>query len=315
MTTQNTQPGLSGIPARPIHEGQLDDEMIRLQRAASSSHRHGQIIEAIRNTAALTLAAVGLVVTATGHGRIPSAIFGAGWFAVSFFLLRNMMSATAKQGALLQEQFDTALFRLPWRRAVAGDPVADHDIGRLARRLTIGGKRDRRITDGWYDPTSGVHHPYDVLISQEQNLAWDARLRRTYSNWIAGVGIGWVILGLVVGLLPGATITGTLLSFYIPSLAALQLAAEIWSGQRRVADERERLAKLVQAELRDAQPGSIPDDERERLRATARDIQDGIFRTRLDVARVPDWLYRLHRSADERDFGDTAEGHRRRLAD
>ena len=40
---------------------------------------------------------------------------------------------------------------------------------------------------------------------------------------------------------------------------------------------------------------------------------DGIHRTRLDVARVPEWLYRHHRSSDERDFGDTDEGHRQRL--
>jgi hypothetical protein len=42
---------------------------------------------------------------------------------------------------------------------------------------------------------------------------------------------------------------------------------------------------------------------------------DGIFRTRLDVARVPEWLYRHQRTTDEHDFADTAEGHRRKLAD
>ncbi|MEH1126475.1 S-4TM family putative pore-forming effector [Micromonospora sp. CPCC 206061] len=314
MTHPKQSPGLRGIPARPIHERQLDDDMIKLQRAASASHRRGQVTDAVRNAAAIVLAAVGLVVTATGHGRVLTAILGAGWFAVSFFLLRKMMSSTAKQGALLQEQLDTALFQLPWRQAVAGDPVADHDVGRLARKLPVGGERDQRITDGWYDPTTGVHYPYDVLICQGQNLAWDARLRRGYGTWIAAAAIVWTLLGLLVALLVGATIPEALLSFYVPSLAALQLSAEIWIGQNRVADERERLAKIVQAELRDAQPGPVPDSDRARLCEVARDIQDGIFRTRLDVARVPHWLYRLHRNNDEADFGDTAEGHRRRLA-
>jgi len=311
---QKQSSGPSGIPTRPIHERQLDDDMIKLQRAASASHRRGQITDAVRNVAAIVLAAVGLLVTATGHGRILTAILGAGWFAVSFFLLGRMMFGAAKQGALLQEQFDTALFYLSWRQAVAGDPVADHDVGRLARKLTVGGERDQRITDGWYDPTTGVHYPYDVLICQEQNLAWDARLRRSYGAWIGAAAIVWTLLGLVVALLVGATIPEALLSFYLPSLAALQLAAEIWIGQHRVADERERLAKITQTELRDGQPGPVPDHDRERLRATARDIQDGIFRTRLDVARVPHWLYRLHRNSDEADFADTVEGHRRRLA-
>lgn len=315
MTTQNPTLGPAGIPARPIHERQLDDDMVRLQRAASVSHRNGQIIDAVRNVAALTLAAVGLVVTSVGHGRTVWTILGAAWFLISYFLLKNLMSATAKQGALLQEQFDTTLFDLPWRQAAAGDPVPDHDVRRLARKLPVGGKRDQRITSGWYDPTTGVHHPYDVFISQEQNLAWDARLRRNYSFWITTAAISWVVLGaIVVGLFGNATIPQAVLSFYVPSLAALQLALEIRSGQHKVADERERLAKIVQTELRNALPGPVPEAERNRLRAVARDVQDGIHRTRLDVARVPEWLYRYHRDNDERDFGDTAEGHRQRLA-
>jgi hypothetical protein len=314
VTNPKLTAGPRGVPTRPLHERQLDPDMIKLQRAASASHQRGQLIEAIRNAAALGLAVLGLVVTAVGHGRAPLAVLGATWFVISLFVLKNLMSRTAKQGALLQEQFDTALFELPWRQTVAGDPIADHDVARLSRQLTIGAKRDRRITSGWYDPTTGVHHPYDVLISQEQNLAWDARLRRTYGARILAAAIAWVALGAIITIITGTTITNILLSFYTPSLAALQLAGEIWAGQRRVSDERERLAKIVNTELRDGRPGPVPEGERLRLRAVARDLQDGIFRTRLDVARVPEWLYRFHRRTDEVDFSGAAERHRLRLA-
>ncbi|WP_367576045.1 S-4TM family putative pore-forming effector [Nocardia mangyaensis] len=46
----------------------------------------------------------------------------------------------------------------------------------------------------------------------------------------------------------------------------------------------------------------------------ARDVQDGVLRTRLDTTRVPEWFYKHFRDNDERDFGDTAEDHRTRLA-
>ncbi|MGK5738927.1 S-4TM family putative pore-forming effector [Micromonospora sp. URMC 103] len=314
MTIENIATGPSGIPVRPIHERQLDDDMLLLQRAASASHRRGQVIEAARNTSAIALAFGGLVVTFLEQGRSWFAICGFTWFLISTFILKGWASSTARQGALLQEKFDTALFHLPWRRAVAGDPVADHDVFRLARGLKQGGTRDQRITSGWYDPTNGVHHPYDVLIAQEQNLAWDARLRRTYSNWVLAAAILWAVIGLLAGLLIDATVVQTLLSFFIPSLAAFQLAHEIWAGQRRVASERERLSRLVLTELSNAEAGPVQDGDRRRLRETARDIQDGIFRTRLDAARVPEWFYRRHRDTDERDFASTAEGHRQRLA-
>jgi hypothetical protein len=304
-----------GIPTRAIHERQLDEDMLVLQRAASASHRNGQIIEALRNSVAIAVATGGIVVTLIGQGRGVSAIVGICWFAISTFLLKNLASSTARQGALLQETFDIALFHLPWRHAVAGEPVAEHDVFRLARKLEQGGQRDLRITSGWYDPTHGVHHPYDVLIAQEQNLAWDARLRRNYSNWILGVAVLWALLGVLAGVaIADATVVDILLSFFIPSLSAFQLAHEIWSGQRRVAAERERLTKMVNTELRHARVGPINGPEWQRLREATRDIQDGVFRTRLDASRVPEWFYRRHRSTDERDFADTAEGHRRRLA-
>ncbi|MEU0634724.1 S-4TM family putative pore-forming effector [Streptomyces albidoflavus] len=307
--------GVRGIPSRAIHERQLDDDMLLLQRAASASHQRGQLLEAVRVTAAVLLAASGVLITLIGHGRTAVSIVGFFWFVASAFLLKGLAGNTARQGALLQEMFDVALFHLPWRSTVAGDPVPEPDVHRLARKLPRGGAKDERITDGWYDPTHDVHHPYDIFIAQEQNLAWDARLRRRYSHLIAATAMTWTAVGLVAGLaVADATLGDTLLSFFVPSLAAYQIAYEIWSGQRKVADERDRLTKVVNTELYNGRPGPVPDDEWHRLRNVARDVQDGVLRTRLDATRVPEWFYNRFRHDDERDFGDTAEGHRARLA-
>ena len=100
---------------------------------------------------------------------------------------------------------------------------------------------------------------------------------------------------------------------FIPSLAIYQITLEIWAGQQRVTAERQRLNHAGTVELRNAPPGMISDSDWRRLRVVARDIQNGILRTRLDVSRVPEWFYRHYRNRDELDFADTAEGHRRRL--
>jgi hypothetical protein len=315
MNLSTDPAGVRGIPPRAIHERQLDDDMLLLQRAAAASHQRGQLLEAVRVDAALALAAAGVLITLIGHGRTAVSIVGFFWFLVSAFLLKGLAGNTARRGALLQEMFDTALFHLPWRTTVAGDTIPEPDVRRLARQLARGGKKDKRITDGWYDPTHDVHHPYDVFIAQEQNLAWDARLRRRYSHLIAAAAFLWTAIGLVIGLaVANATLVDTLLSFFVPSLAAYQIAYEIWSGQRKVADERERLAKVVNTELGNGRPGPVPDTEWHRLRNVARDVQDGVLRTRLDTTRVPEWFYKYFRDDDESDFGDTAEGHRVRLA-
>jgi len=307
--------GIRGVPARAIHERQLDDDMLRLQRAAAASHQRGQLIEAVRVGAAILLALTGVVVTLLGHGRSAVSIVGFFWFVISAFVLKRLAGETARQGALLQEMFDTSLFHLPWRSTVAGDPVPEPDVNRLARQLTPGSAKDGRITAGWYDSTAQVHHPYDVLIAQEQNLSWDARLRRRYSHLVVTAAVGWTAVGLVAGLLiADVTLPETLLSFFVPSLAIYQLAYEIWTGQQKVASERARLAKIVNDELRRGRPGPVSTKEWQRLRDAARDIQDGILRTRLDTTRVPEWFYTRFREVDERDFADTAEGHRLRLS-
>lgn len=315
MILSTSPDGPRGVPPRAIHERQLDDDMLRLQRAASASHQRGQLLEAIRVTAATVLAVAGVLITLLGHGRQVVSIIGFFWFVVSAFWLKRLAGNTARQGALLQEMFDIALFHLPWRSTVAGDPVPEPDVYRLARKLLQGGVKDKRITDGWYDSTADVHHPFDVLIAQEQNLAWDARLRRRYSYLVATAAVLWTAIGLAAGLVvANATLPDTLLSFFVPSLAAYQIAIEIWAGQQRVADERERLIKIVNTELHNGRPGPLPKAEWHRLRDVARDVQDGVLRTRLDTTRVPEWFYKRFRDNDERDFGDTAEGHRLRLA-
>jgi hypothetical protein len=304
-----------GVPAEPIEVRQASQDMVELVRAASVTHRRGQWIEAVRIAVAVAMAIGGIVTAITGEGRIPFSVIGAGWFFVSVLVLKGWAARTARQGALLQEMFDVSLFYLPWRGTLCGDPVRESDVLRLATGLKLDSARDLRITDGWYDSTTGVHHPYDVFIAQEQNLQWDSRLRRGYSLLVAGVAGTWAVIGVLASIvIARTTVTTALVAFFIPSFAAFQLAHEIYTGQRRIAAERDRLANALTEIFRTARPGTLTDAERTRLREQARNIQDGIFRTRLDVTRVPQWFYRWHRRSDEHDFATVAERHRLRLA-
>lgn len=154
----STEPGgVRGIPSRAIHERQLDDDMLLLQRAASASHQRGQFLEAVRVTAAVLLAAAGVLITLVGHGRTAVSIVGFFWFVVSAFLLKGLAGNTARQGALLQEMFDVALFHLPWRSTVAGDPIPEPDVRRLARKLPeVVRRTSASLTVGTTPPTRSI---------------------------------------------------------------------------------------------------------------------------------------------------------------
>ncbi len=302
------------IPTLPLHERQLAPAMIELQRAAAVAHRKGQRLESAGLIVAISLALAGITVTLADVGTDAIAVLGFAWFLASSTVLHGAAIRSARTSALLQEQFDVSLFYLPWRDSVGGSPMAPYDIPGLARELEPGSVRDQRITDGWYDPVDAVHHPYDVLIAQEQNLGWDIRLRRRYANTVMTGGILWAILGGSIGYAVNAGLADTVLGFYVPSLAVFRATLEIWHGQRKVATERERLIGLVTSALSAAVPEHPGDDEWTRLRDLARNIQDGVLRTRMETTRVPEWLYKRYRSSDEEDFARTAENRRSRLA-
>ena len=56
-----------------------------------------------------------------------------------------------------------------------------------------------------------------LLVAQEQNLGWDARLRRRYAALILAAALVWSALGLIAGMLiADAMIINTLLSSLSP---------------------------------------------------------------------------------------------------
>src|SRR6266567_7882486 len=121
--------------------------------------------------------------------------------------------------------FDTQLFGLPWNSTLVGGRLRPDEISRLVRKFTPSRGRGDRLRD-WYVDTSGVPQPYDIFICQEQNLGWDARLRRRWARVLIGSVIAWVLLGVLIGYLADLTVSATILRWYLPAAAALLLGIE-----------------------------------------------------------------------------------------
>jgi hypothetical protein len=152
-----------------------------------------------------------------------------------------------------------------------------------------------------------------VFICQEQNLGWDARLRRRWARLLLGAVIAWTLLGVLVGYLADLTVAETVARWYLPAAAALLLGIDSYRTQRDIAAERERIIPLIQTEIDRAQPPPLRAGEQQRLCKTAREIQDVILATRKQAVRVPEWFYARFRQADEQDFQTNANQLRSRL--
>jgi hypothetical protein len=298
-------------PHIPISARQNEQSMLDLLKASTAAHVRQQRLETVRVAVSLTLAGASLVAAFASVTAAVITVIGAAWALAYTILVSPLAKGQARRSAVIQEMFDTDLFSLPWNSTLTGGRLRPDEISQLVREFDPRRGRGGRLRD-WYVDTSGVPQPYDVFICQQQNLAWDARLRRRWAWVLATAVVIWVVLGVVVSYAASLTMPEILLRWYVPSLAALIYGIESCKNQYDIATERERVMNLVQAEIDNAQraPSS---DEHTRLAVKAREIQDVIFATRKQVARVPDWFYARFRDRDENDFRANAQHLRNKI--
>jgi hypothetical protein len=285
----------------PISERQNDPDMQDLLRASFSAHTRIQRIEAVRIAVSLVIAAAALLAAFVSATATPIAVIGAAWAIAYLTGVNPWAKAEARRAAVVQEMFDVELFGLPWNQAAAGSRLLPYEISQLVRGFTPSRGRGDRLRD-WYVDTTDVPQPYDVFICQQQNLGWDARLRRRWAWVLLSAVLTWLVLGVVIGYTAGLTVLETAVRWYLPSTAAILLGVDSYRAHRDVASERERVMLIVQGAIDGALRLPLQSDERERLLATARTVQDVVLATRKQVVRVPEWFYARFRDADAKDF-------------
>jgi len=207
-----------------------------------------------------------------------------------------------RRAVVIQETFDSELFGLPWNEGLAGQRIPTAEVHALSRALRSGGKRERYILAGWYDDTGDIASPMDVLVCQEQNLGWDLRLRVRYVLFLGSAVAVWLTLGIGLGFGRHLLVDELLLTWFVPSLPAFVLALELMVNQIEIYSERKRLLSALVRVVGAQANCTIDAARRAELWRFARQIQDGVFATRVLGPRVPYMLYRLFRSKDEEDY-------------
>lgn len=281
-----------------IQSRQVKPEAIMVQQAAAVLHRRAQTIEATRTLIAVALAALGLVGTTVHAVDSTAAILGFVWTPILAGFATPLLRRQLRKAVELQEIFDTQVFGLSWNKGLAGDRASNAEINRLGLKLKPNSKRMRNILEGWYDDTAGIPYPLDVLACQEQNLGWDLRLRSRYRNLIKLALIVWFFLGLILGLAQHASLDQILLGWYAPSLPAFTVGVEIFTNQDELISEKRRILALIPKVVAGVRPGADIATQAQLLQS-ARNLQDGIFGSRVITPRVPNLVYRLFRNHDE----------------
>jgi hypothetical protein len=215
-------------------------------------------------------------------------------FQVSFFLtvfvqiFTPSFKGNTSKGALLKEEFDTTLFGLPWKTTLK--KIDPFEVSKLS--VSYKGKE---IKD-WYPTNFNDNIPDKVLIAicQRCNTAYDIELRKKYSFLLFVFLIIYTIafaLTIVFKNIGGNAIffiCFSIISFYTHFVTIIR-------GHRSVIEKR----TAINSKLDSFIFGNVEPTTQE-----LRDIQDEIYITRQENAKVPNLFFRFCKKGMNKDFDD-----------
>lgn len=137
--------------------------------------------------------AVGLLVAAKPTWTLVGQCVGGVIVAVDLGL-GYQLKGYRREGAQLQELFDSEVLGLPWNETLAGDKPS---VDLISDRAKAYRKANATLADleKWYTPeVSVLPQPLAQLACQREGVSWDRRLRKRYAMGLTGVFILLVTL-------------------------------------------------------------------------------------------------------------------------
>lgn len=211
--------------------------------------------------------------------EIKQILFGCSFvLTVLIQIFSGWFKGNTSKGAILKEAFDTNVFELPWKSTLR---MPDHrEVLYLSKQY-----KGREIKD-WYPIklSTLINTNITVAIMQHSNTSWDIELRILYRRYLYTFLIAYsFILFLCFVLLKTDGLTIFLLLFSLLSFFTHFIA--LIRGHTETIEKRESISKHLDNIIRKRKSISIEE---------LRDVQDEIYITRQQTAKVPDFFFRLY---------------------
>jgi len=277
----------------PILNKQNSPENIRLLKASSVAYKKAKLWEILITDFLIILAiAYPVYYIYSTNEKIKLALFGCSFFlTILIQLFTNSFKGNTSKGALFKEEFDVSIFELPWKTTLRKPDQAE--VSKYS--LEYKGKEIKN----WYSTklSSNISHNVAVAICQRINTGWDIELRKTYRSWLKGfliaysIGLFCFFVLLKVDGLTIFLIGFSILSFYTHLFSLI-------SGHSLVIQKRENISKKLD---------EIIISKKHITTNELRDIQDEIYLTRQEPAKVPDFFFNLYKKQMNLEFEDYIE--------
>lgn len=201
-------------------------------------------------------------------------------------LLDRQFRHFTKRAAIIGDQFDTNLFKLPWNYAAAGPQLSNEAII-FAADSWIGD--DTELCNRY--PASVDLEPLHVarVLCQRSGVWYDAELRKGFSLRLVTLGGAMMAVLTTIGVSRGLPLPDWLLSVLAPSTPILIWIIRENFRMKDAAEANEKISAAAEKLLDDIKVGRSDETE---SRFRSRDIQTAVLARRTSNPWVPRWLYR-----------------------
>lgn len=216
---------------------------------------------------------------------------------VSLFIgivFENFIEKKKKRAAIIQQQFDTYVYQMPWNKRLFGaEKNLSAEIAEKSEKLFSNPAEKPKLYD-WYSVIADkLPLEKGILFCQKENICWDAGLRKRYRNVSIILTVAMSCFVIAIGIIKNESVQLLIyrMAFVAPILYWLYETAKNLNYDIR------RLNKLY-GELSGYDAKSMDD---------LQDIQKDIMEHRGTCRFVPNWFYEKFKSKDEVTIQKTAE--------
>jgi hypothetical protein len=261
-----------------LTDRQNEPELLKILEASSSAYHNAKIGEIIITYVLIVLAlAYPICYVLIPNEKIKLCLFICSFFLSVFVMVfSSFIKGNTSKGALLKEQFDCKLFLLRPKSTV--EQIDSAEISKLSL-----GYKGKPIRD-WYsvNVSESMVEETQIAVHQHSNTSWDIALRKKYRFWLITFLIIYTVL-LWVFLISQNVPSQTIFLLHFSILSFYSHFTGLIKGHTAAIKKRSAISKTLD---------KIICEKRFVLQQQLRDIQDEIYLTRLEAAKVPDFFFR-----------------------
>lgn len=187
-------------------------ERVELLRSQRLFYARAKLYQNLFAILALLLPAIGVLFGASVPAIRPFLGFGSILvLLLEMGVISRLQREDCRRGAKVQEQFDTEVLQLDWNRLVAGSRVDAEEVRDIATGPLS--ETEKARLENWYEPAfAKLPLPLGRLLCQRTNVAYDMRVRKTYSVFLLAAAVLLVVVLTCIGLHQDLTVNELILT-------------------------------------------------------------------------------------------------------